>query len=87
LTSKIRNYPNLIFRVLGEDGSLKKPEAKNIVTLSLYMLHVFFITNQSVGEQIVLTNNKEACNVLRESTFIDIFTLLYKMCVHSMQTS
>jgi hypothetical protein len=32
---KIRNGPNGIIRGLGETGSRKKPEAKNLVTLSL----------------------------------------------------
>jgi hypothetical protein len=32
---KIRNDPNVIIRGLGEGDSLKKPEAKNLVTLSL----------------------------------------------------
>ncbi len=32
---KIRNGPNSIIRGLGETGSRKKPEAKNLVTLSL----------------------------------------------------
>ncbi len=32
---KIRNGPNDIIRGLGETGSRKKPEAKNLVTLSL----------------------------------------------------
>ncbi len=32
---KIRNGPNGIIRDLGETGSRKKPEAKNLVTLSL----------------------------------------------------
>jgi hypothetical protein len=32
---KIRNGPNGIIRGLGETGSGKKPEAKNLVTLSL----------------------------------------------------
>ncbi len=32
---KIRNDPNVIIRGLGEDDSWKKPEAKNLVTLSL----------------------------------------------------
>ncbi len=32
---KIRNDPTVIFRGLGEGDSLKKPEAKNLVTLSL----------------------------------------------------
>jgi hypothetical protein len=32
---KIRNDPNAIIRGLGEDDSRKKPEAKNLVTLSL----------------------------------------------------
>jgi hypothetical protein len=35
---KIRNGPNGIIRGLGETGSRKKPEAKNLVTLSLYVL-------------------------------------------------
>jgi hypothetical protein len=33
---KIRNDPNVIIRGLGEGDSCKKPEAKNLVTLSLY---------------------------------------------------
>jgi hypothetical protein len=32
---KIRNVPNVIIRGLGEGNSWKKPEAKNLVTLSL----------------------------------------------------
>jgi hypothetical protein len=32
---KIRNDPNGILRGLGETDSLKKPEVKNLVTLSL----------------------------------------------------
>ncbi len=32
---KNRNYPNVNFGGLGEDDSGKKPEAKNLVTLSL----------------------------------------------------
>ncbi len=32
---KIRNGPNVIIRSLGETNSRKKPEAKNLVTLSL----------------------------------------------------
>ncbi len=32
---KIRNDPTVIFRGLGEGDSRKKPEAKNLVTLSL----------------------------------------------------
>jgi hypothetical protein len=32
---KIWNDPNVILRGLGEDDSWKKPEAKNLVTLSL----------------------------------------------------
>jgi hypothetical protein len=32
---KIWNVPNAIIRGLGEDDSRKKPEAKNLVTLSL----------------------------------------------------
>jgi hypothetical protein len=32
---KIWNDPNAIFGGLGEDDSWKKPEAKNLVTLSL----------------------------------------------------
>jgi hypothetical protein len=32
---KIRNDPNVIIRGLGEGDSCKKPEAKNLVTLSL----------------------------------------------------
>ncbi len=32
---KIRNYPYVTFRVLVEDDSWKKPEAKNLVKLSL----------------------------------------------------
>jgi hypothetical protein len=32
---KIRNGPNGIIRGLGEAGLRKKPEAKNLVTLSL----------------------------------------------------
>jgi hypothetical protein len=32
---KIRNSPNVIIRGLGETDSRKKPEAKNLVTLSL----------------------------------------------------
>jgi hypothetical protein len=32
---KIRNDPNVIIRDLGEGDSRKKPEAKNLVTLSL----------------------------------------------------
>ncbi len=32
---KIWNDPNVIFRGLGKDDSLKNPEAKNLVTLSL----------------------------------------------------
>ncbi len=32
---KIRNGPNGIIRGLGETGSREKPEAKNLVTLSL----------------------------------------------------
>jgi hypothetical protein len=32
---KIRNDPTVIFRGLGEEDSWKKPEAKNLVTLSL----------------------------------------------------
>ncbi len=32
---KIRNDPKAIIRGLGEDDSRKKPEAKNLVTLSL----------------------------------------------------
>jgi hypothetical protein len=32
---KIRNGPNGTIRGLGETGSRKKPEAKNLVTLSL----------------------------------------------------
>ena len=32
---KIRNGPNVIIRGLGETDSRKKPEAKNLVTLSL----------------------------------------------------
>ena len=32
---KIRNDPNVIFRGLGEGDSWKKPEAKNLLTLSL----------------------------------------------------
>ncbi len=31
----IRNHPNFIFRGLGEDDSWKRPEAKNLMTLSL----------------------------------------------------
>jgi hypothetical protein len=34
---KNRNDPNVIFRGLGEGDSWKKPEAKNLVTLSLYV--------------------------------------------------
>ncbi len=33
--NKIWNDPNVIFRDLGEDDSWNKPEAKNLVTLSL----------------------------------------------------
>jgi hypothetical protein len=32
---KTQNDPSVIFRGLGEDDSLKKSEAKNLVTLSL----------------------------------------------------
>ncbi len=35
IQDKIRNGPNGILRVLGETDSWKKPEAKNLVTLSL----------------------------------------------------
>ncbi len=35
ISEKIRNDPNVIFKGLGEDDSWKKPEAKNLVTLSL----------------------------------------------------
>jgi hypothetical protein len=34
---KIRNDPNVIIRGLGEADSWKKPEAKNLVTLSLWV--------------------------------------------------
>ncbi len=36
---KIRNDPNVIIRGLGETDSRKKPEAKNLVTLSLEALN------------------------------------------------
>jgi hypothetical protein len=38
---KIRNDPNVIIRGSGEGDSWKKPEAKNLVTLSLYLSGTF----------------------------------------------
>jgi hypothetical protein len=35
IVEKIRDGPNGVIRGLGETGSRKKPEAKNLVTLSL----------------------------------------------------
>jgi hypothetical protein len=40
---KNRNGPNGIIRGFGETDSRKKPEAKNLVTLSLYILRVGLI--------------------------------------------
>jgi hypothetical protein len=36
---KIRNDPSDIIRGLGETDSRKKPEAKNLVTLTLFKIH------------------------------------------------
>ncbi len=40
---KIRNDANVIFRGLVEDDSCKKPKAKNLVTLPLYLLYYYCI--------------------------------------------